>query len=64
VIAVPVFDAEGRPTLAFTVYGFSRPDSNGGLEAYIARTLAASRRATELLGGTLPAKLAAVPAEA
>jgi flavin reductase (DIM6/NTAB) family NADH-FMN oxidoreductase RutF/DNA-binding IclR family transcriptional regulator len=58
VVAVPVFDADARATLAFTVYGFSRPDSNGGLEAYIARALEASRRATELLGGVLPADLA------
>jgi DNA-binding IclR family transcriptional regulator len=59
VIAVPVFDSDARPTLAFTVYGFSRPDSNGGLEAYITRALEASRRATELLGGTMPTALAA-----
>ena len=59
VIAVPVFDADARPTLAITVYGFSRPDSNGGLASYIARALEVSRRATELLGGTMPADLAA-----
>lgn len=54
VIAVPVFDATGRVALAFTVSGFSRPDQHGGIDAYIARALEASRSATELLGGRLP----------
>jgi len=54
VIAAPVFDATGRAVLVFTVYGFSRPEHHGGIDAYIARTVEASRRATELLGGSIP----------
>ncbi|MFT4085406.1 MAG: flavin reductase [Nocardioides sp.] len=59
VIAVPVFDATGRTPLAFTVYGFSRPDDNGGIDAYVQLALQASRRASELLGGRLPEHVAA-----
>ncbi len=54
VIAAPVFDATGRVALAFTVSGFARPDGRGGIDAYIARAVEASQRATELLGGRRP----------
>jgi flavin reductase (DIM6/NTAB) family NADH-FMN oxidoreductase RutF len=54
VIAAPVFDATGRAVLVFTVYGFSRPAAHSGIDAYIARTVQASHRATELLGGSVP----------
>lgn len=64
VIAVPVFDAAGRTPLAFTVYGFSRPDERGGIDAYVERALEASRRATALIGGTKPAAVEVVTARA
>lgn len=60
VIAVPVFDAVSRPALAITVYGFDHPRAQGGIDHYIARAVEASRRATGLLGGQLPASLASV----
>jgi flavin reductase (DIM6/NTAB) family NADH-FMN oxidoreductase RutF/DNA-binding IclR family transcriptional regulator len=58
VIAVPVFDSSGRAVLVFTVYGFSRPQSLGGIDGYIARTVDASQRATVLLGGRFPTSVA------
>jgi flavin reductase (DIM6/NTAB) family NADH-FMN oxidoreductase RutF/DNA-binding IclR family transcriptional regulator len=49
VIAVPVFGGAGEVRLAFTLYGFSRPDEHGGIDAYVDRALEAGRRASESL---------------
>lgn len=55
VIAVPVFDENGSVPLALTLYGFARPDTHGGIDAYIDRVVQAGHRATELIGGKVPA---------
>jgi len=55
VITVPVFGTDGEVALALTLYGFSKPEGNGGIDAYINRLLSASARATERLGGRAPA---------
>jgi flavin reductase (DIM6/NTAB) family NADH-FMN oxidoreductase RutF/DNA-binding IclR family transcriptional regulator len=54
VIAVPVFGSTGDVRLALTLYGFSRPDARGGIDAYIDRVRAAGRSATARLGGVRP----------
>jgi flavin reductase (DIM6/NTAB) family NADH-FMN oxidoreductase RutF/DNA-binding IclR family transcriptional regulator len=50
-ITVPVFGPDGEVALAFTLYGFPKPTSDAGVDAYVERALAASRSAGELLGG-------------
>jgi flavin reductase (DIM6/NTAB) family NADH-FMN oxidoreductase RutF/DNA-binding IclR family transcriptional regulator len=52
VIAAPVFRGENEVALVLTVYGFSRPDRNGGIERYIDRLLGAAERASTLLRRT------------
>jgi len=54
-ITVPVFGADGEVALAFSLYGFPKPSSAGGVDAYVERALAAARTATGRLGGTVPA---------
>jgi hypothetical protein len=54
VIAVPVFDGAGKAALGLTLYGFSKPNGSGGIDAYIARVCEAGRRATASLGGHAP----------
>ncbi|WP_028655115.1 flavin reductase [Nocardioides sp. J54] len=48
VIAAPVFRKGGEVAMALTVYGFSKP--HGAVDDYVERLLAATRRASELLG--------------
>lgn len=55
VITVPVFGRGGDVALALTLYGFPKPDASGGIDAYIDRIRLAGQRATELLGGRVPA---------
>jgi flavin reductase (DIM6/NTAB) family NADH-FMN oxidoreductase RutF/DNA-binding IclR family transcriptional regulator len=55
VITVPVFGPAGNVALALTLYGFPKPDLMSGVDAYIGRIVVAGRRATELLGGRVPA---------
>lgn len=59
VVAVPIFDAEGKVALAFTLYGFAKPEGRGGIRAYIDRVVEAGREATEALGGRVPSVTAA-----
>jgi flavin reductase (DIM6/NTAB) family NADH-FMN oxidoreductase RutF/DNA-binding IclR family transcriptional regulator len=54
VITVPVFGADGGVALALTLYGFSKPASNGGIDTYINRARSAAAQATERLGGHVP----------
>ncbi|WP_214104728.1 flavin reductase [Acrocarpospora catenulata] len=51
-ISAPVFDAEGRVTLALTAYAFHRPET--GIEEYIERVREAAGTATKLIGGQAP----------
>ncbi|GHB73809.1 flavin reductase [Streptomyces viridiviolaceus] len=55
VIAVPVPGVNGEADLAFTLYGFSKPDANGGIDAYIDRVREAGRQAASSLNGHAPA---------
>jgi DNA-binding IclR family transcriptional regulator len=55
-ITVPVFGPDGEVAFAFTLYGFPKPSSNGGIDAYIERALAAARTASDRLGGRVPAR--------
>lgn len=50
-ISVPVRGPDGAVALALTLYGFPKPDDAPRVDAHIERCLAASRRASELLGG-------------
>ncbi|MFT4233061.1 MAG: flavin reductase [Leucobacter sp.] len=59
VIAVPIFDAEGKAAFAFTLYGFAKPEGEAGIRAYIDRVVQAGREATAALGGRVPAPAAA-----
>ncbi|MFG2658480.1 flavin reductase [Streptomyces sp. NPDC048425] len=52
VIAVPVLAGAGEVELAFTLYGFSKPDNNGGIDAYVDRVRQAGRQATAALAGS------------
>jgi DNA-binding IclR family transcriptional regulator len=54
-ISVPVFGPDGEVVLAFTLYGFPKPTSTAGVDAYIERARAAADSATEHLGGRAPA---------
>ena len=49
VIAAPVFRASGEVACALTIYGFSHPEREGGIDYYINRLLTAAQRATELI---------------
>ncbi|WP_425839926.1 flavin reductase [Streptomyces fractus] len=51
VIAVPVRGSGGEAELALTLYGFSRPDRNGGIDSYIDRVREAGRQASDALDG-------------
>jgi len=52
VVRVPVFGRDGRVAMQLSVYGTpSEPDA---VDAHIERIRSAGRRATELLGGTVP----------
>jgi flavin reductase (DIM6/NTAB) family NADH-FMN oxidoreductase RutF/DNA-binding IclR family transcriptional regulator len=55
VITVPVFGTDGDVALALTLYGFSKPSGNGGIDVYINALLGAAAQATERLGGSVPA---------
>lgn len=55
VITVPVFGTDGDVALALTLYGFSKPASDGGIDIYINALLGAAAQATERLGGSVPA---------
>jgi flavin reductase (DIM6/NTAB) family NADH-FMN oxidoreductase RutF/DNA-binding IclR family transcriptional regulator len=48
-ITVPVFGPDQEVTFAFTLYGFPKPTSDAGVDAYIERALAAARAAGERL---------------
>ncbi|MDT0203043.1 flavin reductase [Nocardioides sp. AE5] len=48
VIAAPVFRKGGEVALAFTIYGFPKPD--GAVDQYVDRLLEATTRASRLLG--------------
>jgi flavin reductase (DIM6/NTAB) family NADH-FMN oxidoreductase RutF/DNA-binding IclR family transcriptional regulator len=50
-VTVPVFGADGEVALAFTLYGFPKPTSAGGVDVYVERALAAAEAATDRLGG-------------
>ena len=55
VITVPVFGIDGDVALALTLYGFSKPSGDGGIDVYINALLGAAAQATERLGGSVPA---------
>jgi flavin reductase (DIM6/NTAB) family NADH-FMN oxidoreductase RutF/DNA-binding IclR family transcriptional regulator len=55
VITVPVFGRDGEVALALTLYGFPKPDQAVGVQAYIEQLQDAAQRATERLGGRVPA---------
>jgi flavin reductase (DIM6/NTAB) family NADH-FMN oxidoreductase RutF/DNA-binding IclR family transcriptional regulator len=55
VITVPVFGTDGDVALALTLYGFSKPASDGGIDVYINALLGAAAQATDRLGGSVPA---------
>jgi flavin reductase (DIM6/NTAB) family NADH-FMN oxidoreductase RutF len=46
VITAPAFDDDRHVAVAFTLYGFPNPGSNGGIGAYIEGTVQAARHAT------------------
>jgi flavin reductase (DIM6/NTAB) family NADH-FMN oxidoreductase RutF/DNA-binding IclR family transcriptional regulator len=50
-ITVPVFRADGRVALTFSVYGFPKPLGARGVDEYVERAMAAAQRATERLAG-------------
>jgi DNA-binding IclR family transcriptional regulator len=50
-VTVPVFAPGGDVALALALYGFAKPATSAGVDAYIDRALAAAKRATELLSG-------------
>jgi flavin reductase (DIM6/NTAB) family NADH-FMN oxidoreductase RutF/DNA-binding IclR family transcriptional regulator len=50
-ITVPVFRADGTVALAFSLYGFPKPSSSGGIDEYIEACTTAARLATARLGG-------------
>jgi flavin reductase (DIM6/NTAB) family NADH-FMN oxidoreductase RutF/DNA-binding IclR family transcriptional regulator len=54
-ITVPVFGPYGGVALALALYGFPKPQAGAGVDAYIDRIRAAGERATEMLGGRVPA---------
>jgi flavin reductase (DIM6/NTAB) family NADH-FMN oxidoreductase RutF/DNA-binding IclR family transcriptional regulator len=54
-ITAPVFGRDGAVAMALTVYGFRNPASSGGIDAYINRVCDAAQRATQMLGGKVPA---------
>lgn len=58
-ITVPVFGPAGEVALAFTLYGFPKPSSDGGVDAYIERALAAARTASERLAAQRPFQVGA-----
>jgi flavin reductase (DIM6/NTAB) family NADH-FMN oxidoreductase RutF/DNA-binding IclR family transcriptional regulator len=55
VITAPVFDRDGDVALALTVYGFPKPEGSDGVDAYIDLVRDAAQRATDRLGGRVPA---------
>jgi flavin reductase (DIM6/NTAB) family NADH-FMN oxidoreductase RutF/DNA-binding IclR family transcriptional regulator len=57
VIRVPVFGRNGGVALQLSVYGLPTPAASRDIDACIERVRRAGRRATELLGGNVPAAL-------
>jgi flavin reductase (DIM6/NTAB) family NADH-FMN oxidoreductase RutF/DNA-binding IclR family transcriptional regulator len=55
VITAPVFGPTGDVALALTLYGFPKPSGSGGIDSYIDRLQDAAQRATDRLGGEVPA---------
>jgi DNA-binding IclR family transcriptional regulator len=53
VITVPVFGTDGDVALALTLYGFSKPVGDGGIDVYINALLSAAAQATERLGASV-----------
>lgn len=51
VIRVPVFAPSGGVEMQISVYGYPKPSTARGIDAYIERVCGAGRRATELVGG-------------
>jgi DNA-binding IclR family transcriptional regulator len=55
IITAPVFGRDGDVALALTLYGFPNPSASGGIDNFIDHVRHAAERATETLGGKVPA---------
>jgi flavin reductase (DIM6/NTAB) family NADH-FMN oxidoreductase RutF len=55
IISAPVFDREGRVTLALSLHDFPKPSGEDGVAAYIKQLVAAAAIVTKRLGGKSPA---------
>lgn len=54
VISAPVFDSEGRVSLALTLHDFPKPSEQNGAAEYIEQLVSAAAAVTKHLGGRVP----------
>jgi flavin reductase (DIM6/NTAB) family NADH-FMN oxidoreductase RutF len=55
-ISAPVFGPKGTVALVLTVYEFPKPPADAGVRFYVDHVIEASKRVTQILGGSAPAQ--------